>query len=147
MKLLIVMLGLMGMATAGAEEPRVLQPEDVPAVVVSPGVILHELMGRTAPAAARTDRCSVALFHLEPGRASAWSFNRVGEESFFVLKGRGEIRLGKQTLPVRAGSYVLVPPAVVRSIRASADEALEFYAITAPSWSAADDVLTESPQP
>jgi hypothetical protein len=32
----------------------------------------------------------------------------------------------------------------VRSIKASADEALEFYAITSPAWSSDDDVLISS---
>ena len=82
---------------------------------------------------------------LEPGRASAWSYNRVGEESFFILKGHGEIWLGDHAEPVRPGSFVLVPPTVVRSVRASQGEALEFYAVTAPAWSSDDDVLTTAP--
>jgi len=130
---------------SAADAPAVLHPNELKPVEVSPGVVLKELTGRSAPEFARSEKCSVALFHLEPGKASAWSYNKVGEESFFVLKGRGEIRTGDQSQPVVPGSFILVPPGVVRSIRASSNEALEFYAVTAPAWSQDDDVLTQQP--
>ena len=144
MKTLLLLLVLAPFALH-AQSPVVLHPDDVPPVTVSPGVILKELTGRTAPAAARSEKNSVAFFHLEPGRASAWSYNKVGEESFFILAGHGEVWTGDKAQAVRPGSFILVPPGVVRSVRAGKDEALEFYAVTAPAWSQADDVLTTAP--
>ena len=128
-----------------AQTPAASHSDDVPAVTVSPGVILKELTGRTAAGSARSEKNSVAFFHLDPGCASAWSYNKVGEESFFILKGHGEIWTGDHGQAVRAGSFILVPPGVVRSVRASKDEAMEFYAVTAPAWSKEDDVLTDAP--
>ena len=124
-----------------AESPVVLHPDELKSIEVTPGVILRELTGRTAPEFARTEKCSVALFHLEPGKASAWSYNKIGEESFFILKGHGEIWTGGKAQQVGPGSYILIPPKIVRSIRAALNEALEFYAITSPAWSKDDDVL------
>ena len=132
-------------AVLHAQTPEVRQLEQVPAVTVSPGVILRELTGRGASGTARSDKNSVAHFHLEPGCASAWSYNKVGEESFFILAGRGEIWTGNQAQAVQPGSFILVPASVVRSVRASKGEALEFYAVTAPAWSREDDVLTNAP--
>jgi len=128
-----------------AQTLSVHHPDELKDIIVSPGVLLKELTGRTAPASARSDKVSVAYFHLEPSKASAWSYTKQGEESFFVLKGHGEIRTGKQTQALRPGSYIVIPPKVVRSIKASAEEALEFYAITAPAWSSDDDVLVNAP--
>ena len=128
-----------------AQVPEARQLEQVPAVVVSPGVILKELTGRGASGSAKTDKTSVAHFHLEPGCASAWSYNKVGEESFFILMGHGEVWTGNQAQAVQPGSFILVPAGVVRSVRASKGEALEFYAVTAPAWSREDDVLTNAP--
>jgi mannose-6-phosphate isomerase-like protein (cupin superfamily) len=122
-----------------------LHPDDIPLITVSPGVELRELIGRSAIRGAKTDQASVALFHLNVGRASAWSYNKVGEESFLVLKGHGEVWMGNRAYVVRPGSFILVPPSVVRSVRASRGEALEFYAITTPAWTSADDVLTTAP--
>ena len=142
---LIVLVLAISAVELRAQTPAVVQTDDVAAVTVSPGVVLKELTGRTAAGTARSEKSSVAFFHLDPGCGSAWSFNKVGEESFFVLKGHGEIWTGSRSQPVRAGSFILVPPAVVRSIRAGKDEALEFYAITTPAWSSADDVVTTPP--
>jgi mannose-6-phosphate isomerase-like protein (cupin superfamily) len=144
MKFTTLILALIPLLAA-AEPATVLHPDDLSPIVVSPGVILKELTGRSAAAPAKSNRCSVAYFVLEPGRASAWSYNKVGEESFFILKGRGEVWTDGHVQPVRPGSFILIPPNVVRSVRASQGEVLEFYAITAPAWSSEDDVLTTAP--
>ncbi|MDP8983690.1 MAG: cupin domain-containing protein [Pseudomonadota bacterium] len=130
---------------ASAQTPVALHPDDIPAVTVSDGVLLKELTGRRALANVRTDQGSVALFHLDAGRASAWSYNRVGEESFFVLKGHGQVWTGSLSQDVRPGSFILIRAGTVRSIRARPNEALEFYAITTPAWSSDDDVMTTAP--
>jgi mannose-6-phosphate isomerase-like protein (cupin superfamily) len=130
---------------ANAQTPAALQTDRVPAITVSQGVILKELTGRTAPGSAKSEKVSVAFFHLEPGSASAWSYTKIGEESFFILKGRGEIWTGDRAQEVQAGSFIVVPPKMVRSVRASKGEALEFYAVTAPAWSKEDDVMAKAP--
>jgi len=134
-------------ATAqGNSATKVITPRELSFVQVSEGVRLKELTGRAAPAAAKSTMCSVALFELDPGHASAWSHNKVGEESFFVLDGHGEVWTGAVAHPVGPGDYILIPPSVVRSIRASKGEILKFYAITTPAWSKDDDVLVPAPK-
>ncbi|MEO6002260.1 MAG: cupin domain-containing protein [Opitutus sp.] len=145
MKTLSLVLALVPIAACG-ESPQAVHPDDLPLITVSPGVELKELIGRSAVKAAKTEQASVALFHLAPGRASAWSHNKVGEESFFVLKGHGEVWTGSRAQAVRPGSFILIPAGVVRSIRASKTEGLEFYAITTPAWSQEDDVLVAAPE-
>jgi mannose-6-phosphate isomerase-like protein (cupin superfamily) len=144
MKLSHFLLGLLSVAL-NAYGQDALHPDDIPRITVSPGVELKELIGRSGTRGAKTDQASVALFHLSAGRASAWSYNKVGEESFLVLKGHGEVWMGNRAQAVRPGSFILVLPSVVRSVRASRGEALEFYAITTPAWTSADDVLTTAP--
>lgn len=116
----------------------------ITSVTVSPGVSLKELIGATE-SSLRTNQLSVALFHLEAGRASAWSYTKTGQESFLVLKGRGEVWVGRQAHAVRPGSFILVPAGVVRSVRASKGEPLDFYAVTTPAWTSADDVVATPP--
>lgn len=110
-----------------------------------PGVMLREMIGRGTALDSRSRFASVAWFRLLPGRASAWSHNRQGEEAFLVLTGKGSVWIGNRSQPVGPGSYILVQPAMVRSIRADRGQALEFYAITAPAWSRSDDVLVAPP--
>ena len=137
-------LGAAGQAQA-VDAAKVISSGDLPFIRVSQGVRLKELTGRAAPVGAQSLLGSVALFELDPGHASAWSHNKVGEESFFILEGHGEVWTGGTAHPVGPGDYILVPPAVVRSIRASKGELLKFYAITTPSWSKDDDVLVSAP--
>lgn len=132
-------------ALAG-DAANVISPGKLPFVQVSEGVRLKELTGRAAPAGAKSTLGSVALFELDPGHASAWSHNKVGEESFFILEGHGEVWTDNTAHAVGPGDYILIPPAVVRSIRASKGETLKFYAITTPAWSKDDDVLVPAPE-
>jgi uncharacterized cupin superfamily protein len=46
-----------------------------------------------------------------PGkRAFPCHNHRVNEEMFFVLEGSGEVRIGGQTYPLRAGDFLACPP-------------------------------------
>ena len=51
------------------------------------------------------------LTAVPPGkRAFPFHNHRVNEEMFFVLQGRGEVRIGEQEYPIRAGDIVACPP-------------------------------------
>lgn len=126
-------------------KPSVHETHRVSAIEVSDGVFLRELTGRAASGSAQTTQSSVAHFRLEPGRGSAWSYNKIGEESFFVLSGTGTVWIGNEPQSVQPGSFVLIPPHLVRSIRAGDREALEYYALTTPAWSTDDDVHVATP--
>lgn len=46
-----------------------------------------------------------------PGkRAFPFHNHQVNEEMFFILEGNGEIRIGKETFPVRKGDFIACPP-------------------------------------
>jgi uncharacterized cupin superfamily protein len=46
-----------------------------------------------------------------PGkRAFPFHNHRVNEEMFFILQGSGEVRIGKETYPVRQGDVIACPP-------------------------------------
>ncbi len=125
-------------ALAAAKELTVFAPEVVPPVTMAPGVVLRELIGRVGQA--RTERVSVARFLLQPGKTSGESFNKVGEEFFLIIAGRGTALVAGETTPVQAGSVVVMRPGVAHALTAAADSTLEFYAITSPAFSPADYV-------
>jgi mannose-6-phosphate isomerase-like protein (cupin superfamily) len=108
-----------------------------------PPLALQEIVGRTA--AEHSDRVSVAFFRLQPGAASALSYNHVGEEIFIIGAGHGSVLRGGERIPVGAGAVVNVEAAIHRSVRADENEVLEFYAITSPAWSPEDDVHVTPP--
>ena len=51
------------------------------------------------------------LTAVPPGkRAYPFHSHRVQEEMFFVIEGRGEVRIGAETFPIRAGDIIACPP-------------------------------------
>lgn len=118
--------------------PTVFGPEAIAPITVAPGVELRELVGRVSKA--NSERLSVARFGLAPGKGTGSSHNKVGEEIFLIISGRGTVVVSGVASPVQAGSVVVLKPGVSHSLTAAADGALEFYAITAPAFSPADYV-------
>jgi predicted cupin superfamily sugar epimerase/quercetin dioxygenase-like cupin family protein len=127
---------------AESAEPRgaVIAAADVPAVAVSPGLTLQELVGRVAHDA-KTTALSVAKFTLEPGSSSGLSLNHRAKEIFLVTDGTGHVRLGDRVVAVGRDSIVFIPAEVAHSIEADTSTLLSFYAISAPAFSPEDYVL------
>ena len=51
------------------------------------------------------------LTAVPPGkRAYPFHNHRLNEEMFYVLEGRGEVRIGAETFPIRAGDFIACPP-------------------------------------
>src|SRR2546427_12103643 len=52
---------------------------------------------------------------IDPGKEIPVHRHKVGdryvEEGFFVLEGEGEVRVGDQAMPIRAGSFCVMSPA------------------------------------
>jgi uncharacterized protein len=133
------LVGEAAATTPIAMVPAVFGPESVEKVTVAPGVDLRELIGRVA--SAKTNDYSVARFALAPGHGTGTSYNKVGEEVFLIIAGRGTVLVGAEHSAVVAGTVVVLKPGVRHSLTAAADTALEFYAITVPAFSPDDYVL------
>lgn len=128
-------------ATADASRLPVFSPEAVTPVEVAAGVRLRELIGRAGHA--KSEDYSVARFALTPGKTTGVSYNKIGEELFLVISGRGTVMLDGQRHPVGAGSVVVMKPLSRHSLTAAEDEGIEFYAITFPAFSPQDYVRVE----
>ena len=73
--------------------------------------------GRYPPKMARVgqqlgaQKLGYRLYVLEPGmRGSPFHSHRVNEEMFYVVAGEGEVRLGAERFPIRAGDVIACPP-------------------------------------
>jgi uncharacterized cupin superfamily protein len=70
-----------------------------------------------------------------PAGKAAFPFHshRVNEELFFVLQGSGEVRVGKDTYPIREGDFIACPPGgpeTAHQIRNTGDEELRYLAVS-----------------
>ena len=74
-----------------------------------------------------------------PGkRAFPFHSHRVNEEMFFVLEGTGELRLGSETIPVRAGDVVACPPGGPETahqfINTASEGNLKYLGVSTEEW-------------
>ncbi len=71
---------------------------------------------------------------LPPGkRAFPFHSHQVNEELFFVLEGNGEVRIGKETLPIKKGDFISCPPGngdTAHQIINSSSEELRYIALS-----------------
>src|SRR5437762_2111977 len=82
-----------------------------------------------SPAGAKQLGCN--WMELAPGKtAFPYHFHTGLEEGLFILKGTGELRLGKEKIPVREGDYIAFPagPEHAHCLSNTAHEPLQYLA-------------------
>ncbi len=82
-------------------------------------------------AAEGSAQLSFGAAEIDPGKEIPVHRHKVGdryvEEGFFVLEGAGEVHVGDQMSPIRAGSFCVMSPADgFHSIRNTGDKTLKF---------------------
>ena len=67
----------------------------------------------------KADRPELALFEFEiaPGGGATLHLHKQHSDSFYVLEGELEFRVGEETVHATAGAYVLAPPGVPHAFR------------------------------
>jgi mannose-6-phosphate isomerase-like protein (cupin superfamily) len=82
-------------------------------------------------AAEGSAQLSFGAVEIDPGMEIPVHRHKIGdryiEEGFFVLEGEGEVRVGDQANPIRAGSFCVMSPAEgFHNIRNTGDRTLKF---------------------
>ena len=84
-------------------------------------------------AAAKGRKLGCSLIQLLPGKQS-WRrhYHLANEEAIYVLAGTGRLRLGEDTLPVKAGDYVALPagPGCAHQLFNDGTEPLRYLALS-----------------
>ena len=88
-----------------------LQPRPAVMAATGPAADRYDArMGMIAPLLG-AQKLGYNLTAVPPGkRAFPFHNHHVNEEMFFVLEGRGEIRIGEKTHPIRKGDIIACPP-------------------------------------
>jgi uncharacterized cupin superfamily protein len=75
-----------------------------------------------------------SVWVVPPGkRAVPFHSHRVNEEMFFVLEGEGEVRIGSETFPIKAGDFIAHPPGgaeTAHQIHNTSDKELKYLAVS-----------------
>lgn len=84
-------------------------------------------------------RYSLAHARVAPGQTTWRHRLRTASEVYYILEGQGEMRIGDETAPVRAGQAVYIPPDAEQCITNTGDADLVFLCIVDPAWRADDE--------
>jgi len=112
-------------------------------LVTEHGEIIYELIGREVGEA--TDRHSVAVVVIPPGKASLRHYHPETEESYFILKGQARMILDDEEAALAPGQAVLIQPPKPHKIINIGETDLEFLAICVPAWEPTNTVWLEGP--
>ncbi|MBO9361921.1 MAG: cupin domain-containing protein [Thermoflexus sp.] len=73
------------------------------------------------------------VIELEPGGHTPLQSHWFEQEDF-ILSGEGEVQIGDQTYPIRAGDVVFVPPYMTHQYRNTRQEPLRFLSGIPAEW-------------
>lgn len=111
----------------------------VPAFQTKDGSEIRELL-------AHRNSCirnqTLAEARVAPGAITALHHHVQTEEIYYILSGRGSIRVGEEWAEVGPGDAIAIPPGAKHQIRAAQEE-LRFLCCCAPGYEHDDTVLFE----
>lgn len=124
---------------------RVVNRSEVEAFVTKDTSTIREILApRNAPGAITNQ--SLAEATLPPGAATEPHYHPRTEEIYYILTGRGRMRIGEEEREVGPGDGVAIPPGVPhRIVNLSTEADLVFLCCCAPAYSHDDTVMVTFP--
>lgn len=87
-----------------------------------------------APWTLGTQNLWVGVSKVDPGSSSNMHAHDDLEEIFYVISGRGKIRVGDEEEPIEAGSCIYMPRNTPHQLINTSDETLKVLAVTSPPF-------------
>jgi mannose-6-phosphate isomerase-like protein (cupin superfamily) len=106
--------------------------------VTKDGSIIREIMH---PKNSGAKNQSLAEATVKPGEATKEHSHAISEEIYYILKGKGRIKVGGEYKEVGEQEAVLIPPNVEHSIENVGEEDLVFLCCSSPAYSDEDVYL------
>lgn len=97
------------------------------------GEKIYELIGKSA-LTGETTRHSLAHIIIPPGKSSALHFHKNSEETYYILKGEGWMRIDQHEFSLQPGQACLIEPGEKHQVFNQGKTDLEFLAVCAPAW-------------
>ena len=85
--------------------------------------------------------CSIAHAIVPPGESTLPHLLKKSAELYYILEGKGEMHIGRESAPVHRGQIVYIPRGEHQHIRNTGSGDLVFLCLVAPKWQAADEEL------
>jgi len=81
---------------------------------------------------------NIALIVVDPGKVSEAHYHRKIEEVYYIIVGKGEIRIDSYREEVRAGHAIYIPNGKTHTIKNTSEEPLILLSINAPPYDPED---------
>ncbi len=114
--------------------------DSVPAFITKDGSEIRELLAYRNSAIRRQ---SLAEARLAPGRSTQAHRHLVTEEIYYILEGRGEMRLDGETRLVGPGDAIAIPPGSIHQIANVGTSVLKFLCCCVPAYEHEDTIMSE----
>ena len=112
----------------------------VPSFATKDGSEIRELLAHRNSCIAKQ---SLAEARLPVGGSTTPHYHPRTEEIYYILSGRGQMRICTETAEVGPGDAIAIPPGLEHEITNTGDETLVFLCCCAPAYEHADTVLVE----
>jgi mannose-6-phosphate isomerase-like protein (cupin superfamily) len=119
---------------------HVVARDDIKPVVGSDGAIIREL---TSPRNSPLTRHSLAEIRHPRGTSSREHYHTIAEEAYYVLKGRGGVRVDGETRQIEPGDVVVIVPGQQHKVWQEGTEDLVLLVACVPAYSEQEVVFTE----
>lgn len=104
------------------------------------GTAVEMINARTAG----SEKVSFAKLTIHPGQKSRRHFHKVTEEIYYILSGHGEVTIGNELHPVKAGHAILLPIGVSHEIMNTGKNDLVFVCADAPVFDPEDVIESDN---
>lgn len=117
---------------------RVVRKEEINNPLKNPGgEEIYEMIGRL-PEIGGSIHHSLVHVVVPPGKSSQAHYHKVSEETYYILKGVGLMRVEAQTFRLQPGQACLIKPLETHQIYNEGTDDLEFLTVSAPAWTPDD---------
>ena len=115
--------------------------DQAPAFTTKDGSEIRELLAHRNSCIRKQ---SLAEARLAPAQRTTPHYHIQTEEIYYILAGRGLMRIDREERAVGAGDAIAIPPGCVHTITNTGSETLKFLCCCAPAYEHEDTVLMET---
>lgn len=116
---------------------------EVAAFTTKDGSVIRELLAHRNSC---IQKQSLAEARLPVGASTTPHYHPQTEEIYYILAGKGCLRIGGELRDVGPGDAIAIPPGQIHKISNLGDEVLTFLCCCVPGYEHEDTVLVEEPE-
>lgn len=114
---------------------------EAPPFITADGSEIRELLAHRNSC---IQKQSLAEARVAPGQSTQPHYHPQTEEIYYILQGRGRMRINQECRDVGPGDAIAIPPGVAHQITNTGEATLLFLCCCAPGYEHTDTVLLEA---